>query len=139
MLDLYNRLSSVTALAPAAKITGATTNGTAVDLLGENIGNNGVMFVIQAGVITDGTFTFKLQDSPYNSTWTDVPAAYVQTASPSWTSATASGTTAKIGYLGNVGGSNRYVRLVVLATGTTTGGFISAQAILGFSMSLPAA
>lgn len=139
MLDIYNRLSAVQALAPAAKIAAATTNGAAVDLMSVNNGSNALLFAIEAGVITDGTFTFKLQDSPDNSTWTDVPAAYVQTASPSWTSATAIGATAKIGYLGNTGGANRYVRLVVLGSGYTTGGFITAIAILGLSQTLPAA
>lgn len=140
MLDIYNRLSAVQALAPAAKITGATTNGAAVDLTALNNGSNALLFVIEAGVITDGTFTFKLQDSPDNSTWTDVAAPYVQgPAVASFTSATAVGATNKLGYLGNAVGSQRYVRLVVLSTGATTGGYITAIAILGLSQSLPSA
>lgn len=142
MLDLFNRLSFAAALTPKAAInTNTTTNGVAVDLMSVNNGSNALVFIAEAGVITDGTYVFKIQDSPDNSTWTDVPALYVQApASLTWTSATAVGTTLKIGYLGNTNGANRYVRLVVTSTGTTTGGFIAAVALLGLGESLlPAA
>jgi len=56
----------------------------------------------------------------------------------SFTSATTSGTVTKLGYLGNTNGSNRYVRLVVTVASATTGGFITAIAMLeGFGF-LPA-
>ena len=140
MLDAFNRDSYVVALAPAAKFT-TSQNGTAVDLTSVNNGSNSLVFAAVAGVITDGTYVFKLQDSPDNSTWTDVPALYVQTpASVTWTSATTSGTTLKLGYLGNTGGANRYVRLVVTVSGSpATGGFITAIAKLGLGGTLPAA
>lgn len=141
MLDLYNRVSVVAALTPRAAIaTNTTTNGTAVDLTSVNNGSNGLVFLVEAGTITDGTYVFSIQDSPDNSTWTAVPAPYVQApASLTWTSATTSGTTLKIGYLGNTGGANRYVRLIVVSTSVTSGGFISAVALLGHGESLPAA
>lgn len=139
MLDQYNKWSFQSALAPAAKITATSTNGTAIDLTSVNNGSNALVFSVVAGVITDGTWTFKLQDSPDNSTWTDVAAPYVQTQSASWTSATASGTCTKLGYLGNAVGSQRYVRLVVLGASPTTGAFITAIAALGLPESLPAA
>ncbi len=141
MLDVINRVSAAAALTPKAAInTNTTTNGVAVDLMALNNGNNGLVFLIEAGVITDGTYVFKLQDSPDNSTWTDVPAAYVQASgATTWTSAITSGTTLKIGYLGNVTVANRYVRLVVTSTGVTTGAFIAAIALLALPGSLPAA
>jgi len=131
MLDVYNKVSFVNALAPAAKITAATTNGAAVDLMSINNGANRLVFTAIAGVVTDGTYTFKLQDSPDNSTWTDVPATYVQGPSvASFTSGTAVGATTKLGYLGNAAGASRYVRLVVSGATITTGGFITAIAML---------
>lgn len=141
MLDNYNRISGAAALTPRAAIaTNTTTNGSAVDLMSVNNGSNTLVFLVEAGTITDGTYVFKIQDSPDNSTWTDVPAPYVQApASLTWTSATPSGTILKIGYLGNTGGANRYVRLVVTSTGTTSGGFMSAVAVLGGGEVLPAA
>lgn len=138
MRDLYDRLSAVVALAPGAKVI-ATTNGTAVDLLSVNNGNNSCMFSVVAGQITDGTHTFSLQDSPDNSTWTNVAAPYIQGAGQSFTSATASGAVVKLGYLGNANGNSRYVRLVSTVTSATTGGYYSAIAVLGEGNSLPAA
>ncbi len=139
MLDQFNKWSYSSALAPGAKLAAATTNGTAIDLTALNNGSNALVFVVQCGVITDGTWTFKLQDSPDNTNWTDVPSPYLQTQSASWTSSTTSGTTTKLGYLGNAVGAQRYVRLVVLGSGYTTGGYISAIAALGLPESLPAA
>lgn len=140
MLDNYNRISGAAALTPRAAIaTNTTTNGSAVDLTSVNNGSNKLTFLVIAGTITDGTYVFKLQDSPDNSTWTDVAAPYLQApASVTWTSATASGTILKLGYMGNAGGASRYVRLVTTSTGTTSGGFIAAVAVLDGGEVLPA-
>jgi hypothetical protein len=130
MLDAYNKMAYVNALTPNVKIT-ASTNGVAVDLSSVNNGANKLVFALVSGTITDGTYTFKLQDSPDNSTWTDVPAVYQQGPSvASFTSATTAGTTVKLGYLGNTNGANRYVRVVVAVASATTGGFISGIATL---------
>lgn len=137
MLDIYNKLAPAAALAPGVKIT-ATTNGAAVDLMALDNGANKLMFAVIAGQITDGTYTFGLQDSPDGTTWTNVAAPYLQTQGASWTSATAAGTVTKLGYLGNPNGASRYVRLVVTVTSATTGGYITAIAVLeGFNL-LPA-
>lgn len=141
MLDLlYNKVSGAAALTPRAAIaTNTTTNGAAVDLTSVNNGSNALMFVVVAGVITDGTYVFSLQDSPDNSTWTAVVSPYLLAPSSlTWTSATAAGTVLKLGYLGNANGASRYVRLVCVSTGTTSGGFIAAVAILGGGEVLPA-
>jgi hypothetical protein len=140
VLDLYNRVAPTAALTPRAAIaTNTTTNGTAVDLSALDNGANGVVFFVEAGTITDGTFVFKIQDSPDNTNWTDVAAPYLQApASLTWTSATTSGTCLKIGYLGNANGGARYVRLVVTSTGTTSGGFMTAIAVLSLLGVYPA-
>lgn len=70
--------------------------------------------VIDVGAWTSGTFTFKLQDSPDNSTYTDVTAANeVGTFTVVSSSGTAS-TIYRMAYLG----TQRYVKVV--ATGATT-------------------
>lgn len=130
--DLYNRVTGVSALAPAAHT--ASANGTAIDMTTYNA--NGLTFLVQAGVITDGTHTFKLQDSPDNSAWTDVAAPFIQQGSTvAFTNATTSGTVLKFGYLG----LTRYVRLVSTVAGATTGGIYGAVAVEGLEASLPAA
>lgn len=155
MQDLMNILSAQAALVPGALRT-ATVNGPAIDVTSLNGGNNGLLFVVEAGAITDGTHTFKLQDQIDGSTWNDVAAPYVQTPSGqnnAFTSATTSGTTIKFGYLGNPNVGNNanstqsgspankiLVRLVDTVTGSpVTGGYYSAVAILGFPFNAPAA
>src|SRR5579875_3766008 len=64
--------------APAAHA--ATVTGAAFDRekgFNSDIGApyEAVDFILDVGAYTDGTHTPKLQDSPDNSTWTDVPAA----------------------------------------------------------------
>lgn len=132
--DLYNRITGASAIAPGAART-TSTNGTAIDMTTYN--GNALTFLALAGTITDGTHTFKLQDSPDNSTWTDVAAPFIQQGSVvAFTSSTTSGTVLKFGYLG----LTRYVRLVCTVTGSpSTGGVYSAVAVEGHEASLPAA
>jgi hypothetical protein len=130
MLDGYNNKAGAVALTPGAKIT-ASANGNAIDLSAFNNGANKLTFLMFAGQITDGTYVFKLQDSPDGTTWTDVASKYQLGPSvASFTSATAAGTICKLGYLGNDNGAARYVRVVVTVTSATTGGFITGAAVL---------
>ena len=139
MLDAYNRDSYAVALAPGAKIT-TTQIGASIDLASVNNGSNSLVFIAAAGVITDGTFTFKLQDSPDNFTWNDVAPPFIQAPSSlTWSSATPVGAILKLGYLGNTNGANRYVRAVITVNGSpATGGFITVIAKLGLAGLLPA-
>lgn len=157
MRDLMNYLSGVSVIAPGAQIK-TTTNSAAIDVSSPNSGNDGLMVLVQAGTITDGTHTFKLQDSiDGGTTWNDVAAPYLQTPAGqtnAFTSATTSGTTLKFGYLGNPNVGNLanstllgsapankvQVRLVDTVTGSpVTGGYYTAVAILGYPFNLPAA
>lgn len=99
----------------------STTNGTGIDLQGYQA----ACAVINAQAWTDGTHAFKLQDSPDNSTYTDVATALVDGSNPSVTAAGAQLTTYKLGYLGN----QRYLRVVQTCSGTTTGAIIGAQVL----------
>ncbi len=140
MLDrLFSFTQPQSALKPAAQIT-ATANGDWVDLLAAGNDCNAVLFVVNCGTITDGTFTFSLQDSPDKSTTAAVTGNYLQTGATGLvaTSATTAGTQLKLGYLGNANGASRYVRLVCTVTGSPgTGGYLSASAILGTASLLP--
>jgi hypothetical protein len=107
MLDRQASLTMVQSVGPAA-IT-ASTNGTSVDLA---IYDGATAYVL-AGTKTDGTHTPKLQDSPDNSTWTDVAAANLIGSF----AAIATNTNQKVGYTG----ANRYLRGVTTVSGATTG------------------
>jgi hypothetical protein len=135
MRDQVSYLSFVSVLNGQAART-ASANGASVDVMSLNGGNNALVFVAQAGVITDGTHVFKVQDSPDNSVWTDVAAAFIQApAVLQFTSGTAVGTMLKWGYIGQ----QRYARLVSTVSGTTTGGFYTAFAVLALPANAPAA
>lgn len=157
MQDLMNHLSGVHALGNGAKIT-ATTAGSAIDVTALNSGNNGVMFVVDIGTITDGTHTFTLEDSvDGGTTWVTVVAPYLQTPSSQTnaaTSSTTAGTILKFGYLGNANvgtlanstllgsapSQKIQVRIKSTVTGSpATGGNYTAVAILGYPFNLPAA
>lgn len=155
MKDLMNTISGVSALAPAAART-TTTNGAWIDPTALNGGNDGICFLVHAGTITDGTHTFKLQDSiDGGTTPVDVPATYLQTPSGqtnAFTSSTTSGTILKFGYLGNANvgtiansatptaNGKVLVRVVCTVTGSpSTGGIYSAVAVEGYPINEPAA
>lgn len=106
-------------VAPAA-IRTATHNSSAIDMQGVNAN----LIVVEAGAITDGTFTPKLQESDASgSGYSDVAAAdQVGTLA----ACTANAQQA-VSYIG----SKRYVRVVDTVTGSpSTGGYISAYALL---------
>ena len=135
MLDLlFSKVQPQAVTNPGVQIT-ATFHSTKVDLLAAGNGANSLLFIVNMGVTTDGTFTFSLEDSPDdNSDYTAVASPYVQYGATGHvaTSATAAGTQLKIGYLGNANGASRYVKLVGTVTGSPgTGAYLSANALLG--------
>lgn len=155
MRDLMNLISFLPVINPGAQIK-LTTNSAGIDVTALNAGNDGLVFEVTAGVITDGTHTFSLQDSlDGGTTWNNVAAPYLQTppaqASNAFIAATAAGTVLKFGYLGNpnVGniansasptGGKILVRLVDTVTGApATGGYYTAIAVLGHSFQMATA
>lgn len=123
--SLYHKTKHVVGMASAAISSNTTTNATGVDLQQTTGGDwRTCLFLVTGGTITDGTYTLALEDSPNNSAWTAVTATD-SVIGPSST-ITATGGTAEIEYTGN----KRYVRLTVVSTGVTTGGAISARALL---------
>lgn len=110
-VDLYNNLSAVTTLAPAARTAAAT--GNAVDLQGYE----GALIQAIVGTITDGTHTLTVEESADATTWAAVAAANLQGSFATL----ASGVNQKVGYLG----TKRYIRVNAGVTGATTGGVYS--------------
>jgi len=129
MKDTVSGFSFAQSLAPAART--ATANGTAVDLSGFN----SATFIVDAGAWTDGTHTFKAQESDNNSDWSDVAAGDLNGTFTAITSATQAGKFHKVGYKG----TKRYVRVVVTAAGTTTGAVYGAGVMRSHAFSSPVA
>lgn len=109
--DLYSNLSVVQSLAPASRT--ATANGTGVDLRGYD----SAAAVIDAGLAggTSPSFTFELQESDDNSTFTAVADADLDGTEPAVTTANDE----QIHLLGYKG-TKRYLRVAITAvTGTS--------------------
>lgn len=120
MRDVNTRLVSSPSIAPAANRT-ATANGVAVDLANYD----GCLAVINFGVITDGGWTPKLQESDDNSTFTDVAAAD-QVGTFTEAGSASDETTQQAAYIG----TKRYVRVVVTeSSASSTGALFSAALI----------
>lgn len=130
--DIVNSVKTTPALTPAAAITGnAATNGITIDTQGFE----GAAIAVTSGVITDGTFALKLQegDASNLSDAADVAAADYNAGYGASFAATDDGVTKKLGYRG----SKRYIRLVATQAGATSGGFLTALAILGHPRNMP--
>ena len=126
-IDLDRSINSVISLAPAART--ATANGTGVDMSGFTE----VAAIVIAGVISDGTHVIKLQDSPDNSTFTDIPAGQLSGAFLANLTTT---TTTEVGVLAMNAGA-RYIRAVTTVAGTTTGGVYAVQLVRAGSRTEP--
>lgn len=122
--DLVSWVSSGASLRPAART--ASANGSGVDLANYN----SVAVQINAGTITDGTHTPKLQESDDNSSFSDVAAADLQGSF----AAIATNTDQEVGYIG----IKRYVRAVSTVAGATTGGVYSINILRGHPRNVPA-
>lgn len=100
------------------------TNGATVSLAGRD----GCLFVLQSHALNSGTYTFKLQDSPDGSTWTDVGASYVTESTNSVAFAdTEDNTVKQIAYLG----LQDNVRCVCTPTSPVGANYLSAVVIVG--------
>jgi hypothetical protein len=130
---LYDHAKEVRALNTSAISTNANTDGASIGLDQSGADFRDVMFVLAAGAVTDGTYTAVPQESPNGSTsWTDVPAARLIGSA---VLTTANGVAA-IGVIPDPG-TAAFVRLRVTSTSVTTGGSISAIALLGSGDRVP--
>lgn len=125
MGDLYNNILVKESL-PVATRT-ATANGTAVDRAEDDSLFQSAVVLVHTGTITDGTHTIEVQESDASgSGFTAVADADLQGTEPV-IGATDDNKLYELGYLG----SKRYIRVIVTAAGTTSGGTYGATVILG--------
>lgn len=122
---LYNNCDVKASLNPAARTNG-TANGTGVDRHAAAQAYRTAMVIIHTGAITDGTHTFEVQDSDNNTDFTAVAAEFLQGAEPAIGSSD-DNEIHLIGYTGN----RRYLRVVCVTSGATSGGIFSAAVVLG--------
>lgn len=129
-------LKVVPSTTPAAAITGnAVTTGATIDTKGFN----GLTFAVSTGVVTDGTFTGQVFGGNASNMSDEVALTADQLigAAPA-IATTDDGVCERVGVnLSRVG--KRYYRLKLTQAGATSGGFLSAQAILTMPNAAPVA
>ncbi len=123
MKDLKNNIEVYNSLVPAAR--NASANGLGYDATKVN----GVVAVVSIGALTDGTHTFRLEESDDNTTFTTVAAGDLI---GSFVNGTAN-SVQRVGYIG----IKRYVRVVHTVAGGSTGAITAAQIIGGFPRKYP--
>ena len=134
MRNVYSNTLAVKALNSATVQTG-TVNGIAVDTGVFSNNFRDVLFVLTSGTITDGTYAVTVEESDQSgSGFAAVDSSRLLGALPSF-AATDDDTVKSVGVRPN----KRYVRVVVTATGATTGGVLVATAILGAGSNNPVA
>jgi len=132
IVDLYNRIAAVQDLVPAIYKTTQTSTG--IDRTAFEGGSDALVGVLNVGAWTDGTHTFKLQDSPDNSAWTDVAPALQQGSFVAIAGAGQQNLPQKVAY----SGIQRYVRVVDTVTGSpATGAAYGFTWIVGGAHVLP--
>ena len=127
--DLKSHINVAQSLVPTSRTT--TANGTGVDLTGFDAAT----VVLDLGAIggTTPSFTFAVQESSDNSTYTAVAAADLDSGQPA--AATAGGAISEIGYRG----IKRYLRVAITAaSGTSPTLVCSATVVRGKPRKLPA-
>ncbi len=127
MRDLHNNIKVVAAIEPRVIMAGNATYTSAVI---DRDGYESLEFVIQSGALTDGAYAVTMYDDSDVAMGTE---AAVVSPNILGTNALAGFALAddvlakKIGYVGN----KRYVRLKIVQSAATTGGYITAVAVLG--------
>jgi len=131
--EMVSDLKGTPALTAQTISSDATTAGTEIDLQGYD----SATFFITSATITDGTFTPLITEATVSGgTFTAVADADLTATEASIAFVAADdNVTKKIGYTG----SNRFIKLSLVSTGTTSGGALSALAVLGHPSNAPVA
>src|SRR5947209_20276986 len=114
--DLYNRIGVVPDLNPAART--ASVNSGGIDRTAFEGGIDSLVGVLAVGAWTDGTHTWKLQDTPDNSVWTDVASVFLQGSFTPIAGTGQQNAVQKVGYTG----IQRYVQAIDSISGASTTG-----------------
>jgi hypothetical protein len=123
-LAIYDTTVVRRTVAPAVRTNG-TVNGAAVNV--GAYGAESAIVAINTGTITDGSHAVSIQDSDDGAAgWANVAAGQLTGAPPTITAAN-SNTLFEIG----VQPAKAYLRVVIVTTGATTGGAISATVVVG--------
>lgn len=126
MRTLYSNVLAQKAL-PSGTIQTGTTNGTAVDTGIFSNNARDVLFVITSGTLTDGSYAVTVEESDTSgSGYAAVDSSRVLGSLPTFAL-----TDDNVQNSFGVRPTKRYVRIVVTATGATTGGLLFATAVLG--------
>lgn len=122
--DLHNSVLQKVALNTSAISTNTTTAGAIID----TAGFESIEFIIQSATLTDGAYAIKLEDGDDSglSDAADVSSDLVLGGLPSFAD-TDDNTVKRVGSISK----KRYQRLSIVSTSVTTGGTLSAVAILG--------
>ena len=122
-IDVISRVDVDQSILKAAKT--ASENGASFEIADYH----SVGVIIDAGAWTDGTHTFTVQESDDNSTWAAVADADLYYDSePVIDGAADDDQKYKIGYKGN----KRYMRVITVVSGATTGAIYGALIVKDF-------
>lgn len=124
-MSTYNTTLFKRSLSPAARTDG-TASGVAVDRAA-NGGMQDAVVLVSTGTVTDGSHAVAIEDSADGSTdWQPVAAGQLLGSAPTLV-ADDDDTVFEVGVLS----TRRYLRVVAVTTGATTGGIFSAGILLG--------
>lgn len=133
--DLHNNIEPKVALNSAAIASNTTTDGTNII---DTAGFESVEFLLLSGSLTDGTYTpvITAGDASDLSDGAAAPAGdLIGTIAAATFAAADDNKVKRVGYKG----SKRYVRLDITSAGVTSGGSLSALAVLGHPHDAPTA
>jgi hypothetical protein len=135
---IYGEVFNAPALQTASIATNTTTNGVAIDSRqGRNNFRVGAV-IVTTGVITDGTYVVKVQESATSGgTYTDIPASRLQ-GTPLTITSTGASASKMIGFIPDPA-SKPFVRVAITSTAVTTGGQFGATMLLSSGRSAPVA
>lgn len=124
----YRNTLVTASLQPAARVNG-TVNGAGVDLRGYDA----AMICVGFGAYTDGTHTPSVQHSADGTTYTAAAASDLDGAFVAVSGAGGANAVQSVGYIG----ANRYVRVVMVTTGATSGALSHAIVVAGEPRQMP--
>lgn len=126
---MYNNQTAIALTSPKA-VTATEDPANGVDLQGFE----GALILVDAGLWTDGTHTFSIEDSDDDSVFTAVAATLLQGTAPVILGLTNDNKIHQIGYLG----TKRYVKILNTVTaGPSTGLVYGTAVIKGFPRRAP--